>query len=125
MERGTRALEGLRIVVVEDGIHEALALEELLQRAGCAVLGPFATLDSAEHTIRTGEFDAALLDVSVSGEESYPLAALLRDTGVPFIFLTGYDAYLLPQEWQTAPYLEKPIDREALIAMMEREFAGA
>jgi DNA-binding response OmpR family regulator len=117
------ALKGLRVVVIEDGLHEALALEELLRRIGCMVVGPFATLDSAEHAIRAGELDAALLDVSVAGEESYGLATLLRDARVPFIFLTGYDVYLLPEEWQTAPCMEKPVDSEALIAAMRREFA--
>ena len=58
----------------------------------------------------------------MAGEESYSLATLLRAGGVPFIFLAGYDAYQIPEEGKSAPYLEKPTDSEELVAMMVREF---
>jgi hypothetical protein len=35
-------------------------------------------------------FDAAMLDVNLNGNKSYPVADALAARGVPFVFSTGY-----------------------------------
>lgn len=64
-----------------------------------------------------------MLDVNLAGEPCFPAAAALQARGVPFIFLTGYDAMAtLPPEYKEVPRLEKPVDDDALGRMMARIF---
>ena len=39
-----------------------------------------------------GEFDFAILDVSLNGEMSHPIAVVLDARGLPYAFATGYGA---------------------------------
>lgn len=53
-------------------------------------------------------FDAAVLDVNLAGERVFPLAALLRERGVPFLFASGYGEAGLPSEYCDCLVLQKP-----------------
>ena len=118
---GEAALQGLRVLVVEDAFSMALVLETALTAVGCSVLGPAARLEKAWPLVEQ-EFDGAILDVDLDGEEAYPLAVRLRERGVPFILTTGYEATSLHPDFRDAPRIEKPFEVEALIAMMAQVF---
>ena len=60
------------------------------------------------------EFDAALLDVNLSGETVYPVAEILAFRNIPFAFITGYGTSALSSKYAKAPILHKPIDQQAL-----------
>lgn len=97
----------LHILIVEDEMLPAMLLETIIVDAGhvarkAARLPKAMELASAEH------FDAAVLDVNLAGEPVFPLAALLRKQGVPFLFASGYgEAGLLP-EYRGCVVLQKP-----------------
>ena len=55
--------------------------------------------------------DAAVLDVNLNGQMSYPVADALAARGVPFVFSTGYNKVRLPNSYQNFPVLQKPFDR--------------
>src|SRR5471032_1103864 len=84
-------LSGRRILVVEDEVMVAWALEDMLTGLGCAVVGPAARVKQALAMISAGAIDAAVLDVNLNGEKSYPVADALAVLGVPFVFSTGYN----------------------------------
>ena len=62
--------------------------------------------------------DAALLDVNLAGELSYPVASRLDTLAVPFVFATGYGAPGLPERWGGHLVIQKPFQLEALASAM-------
>ena len=83
-------LAGKRVMVVEDEMLIALLVEDMLEDAGCIVVGPFACVSDALAAAKTEVVDLALLDVNVAGEKVFPVAHALEARGVPFLLLTGY-----------------------------------
>lgn len=87
---GERLL-GKRILVAEDEALVALELQQALESEGADVLGPAESLLKALETVtHAAEIDAAVLDIDLAGEDVYPIAELLLQRGVPFVFYTGY-----------------------------------
>jgi CheY-like chemotaxis protein len=116
-------LTGLRVLVVEDTFLVAEVIADLLDSCGCTVLGPVPRVASALPMVREAELDGALLDVNLAGELCFPVAAALRERGLPFVFLTGYDdSSIIPEEFQAVPRLSKPIDRRTLAETVAGEF---
>jgi len=113
-------LAGMRILVVEDVLLMADVIRDQLEECGCTVVGPVAHLEDAMALAREAPLDGALLDVNLGGgERSFPLAAILRERRVPYVFLTGYDSpNEFPAEYRDAPRLGKPFRfREFIDAM--------
>ena len=103
---------GRRILVVEDDFLIAQDLQRALEALGAVVLGPVPRVADALAMLE-GEAvqpDAATLDVNLDGEMVYPLADDLRARGVPFLFVTGYDAGSIPRDYAEVPVCEKPGD---------------
>lgn len=103
-------LTGARVLVLEDETLVSMMVEDMLIDLGCEVVGPFAKLEQALAFIDGGDgkLDAALLDVNLGGERSFPMAEALAGKGVPFVFTTGYDESGLPEVWRGRPTLRKP-----------------
>jgi CheY-like chemotaxis protein len=109
------ALKGLRVLVVEDMLLMAEVIRECLESFGCEVIGPVAKLTPALAVAREEQFDAAVLDINLAGDLSFPVADLLRSRGIAFVFVTGYDvATILPRQFQGAPRLAKPFAEDDL-----------
>jgi CheY-like chemotaxis protein len=122
-------LAGRRVLVVEDEFLLAMELEALLKEHGCEVLGPAPTVEWALALIYDGKPDLALLDVNLKGLRAAPVAAALRDRGVPFVLITGYGSEQLREaELRAAPRLDKPINsrdlRRAVARALEAARAG-
>src|SRR5260370_25687476 len=84
-------LRGLRILVVEDNFLMAESVRDLLDECGCETVGPAPSLAVALALAGQEPLDGALLDINLAGEDCFPVARLLRERGVPFILLTGFD----------------------------------
>ena len=111
----TRALQGRRVLVIEDESLVAMLLETILDDMGCAVVGPESNIDDGLLAVTTeGALDAALLDVNVAGREVFPVAEALRARGVPFVFSTGYGEAGLPDHWRGHPTIQKPFTESAI-----------
>jgi len=70
----------------------------------------------------------ALLDINLGGDLSFPLAGLLEERGVPYVFITGYDeGSLFPPEYRKVRKLSKPFDAKDVAEVLEvwRRMAGA
>lgn len=109
-------LAGKRVLVVEDEFLVAVQVEELLEEAGCVVVGPFARVPAAVSAARAEDIDAALLDVNVAGEKVFPVAHVLEERGIPFLFVTGYGQAALPKnrpDWEACakPFHPKQLAR--------------
>ena len=100
-------LKGLQVLVVEDEAMVSMVIEDFLDTLGCRVVSS-ARLDDAMEKARVLPLDAAVLDVNLAGELSYPVAQILRARGVHVVFATGYGRAGLPPELQDIAVLSKP-----------------
>lgn len=87
---GGLSLQGRTILVVEDESLVALLLQDALEDAGATVVGPCYTFAETLRTVRSESFDAAVLDVDLSGEDVFPAAEELERRGIPFVFHTAH-----------------------------------
>ena len=114
----TAVLEGIRVLVVEDEFLVATLIEDMLLAAGCVVAGPIPRLSEALDAADRGTFDAAVLDVNLGGDRVYPVADALSRRNVPFVFVTGYGASVLPGEYAECPRLCKPFKMADLLGKL-------
>jgi CheY-like chemotaxis protein len=113
-------LDGVRVFLVEDEAMVAMLIEDMLADLGCVVIGLAATAEGAIRKISTLSFDAAILDINLSGADSYPVASALTRAGTPFLFSTGYGAGAIPDTFRRVPVLTKPFTA----AHLERTLAS-
>jgi CheY-like chemotaxis protein len=110
-------------LVVEDTLLAAEALCELLELNGCTPVGPAPRCSKALNLLQREEPDAALLDINLAGEYSFPVAEALQERGIPFAFLTGYtDDAVVPQRYRAIPKLGKPLDVNELQHVLAEHF---
>src|SRR5262249_32086974 len=88
----------MRVLVVEDEWMLALSIAGLVHRLGGDVVGPIGHLREAVALGEDAPVDAAILDLNLHGEMTFPVAKALQERDVPFLFLTGYNAALVPKE---------------------------
>ena len=86
----------------------AMNIEDMLLELGHEVAGLASRLAPALALARERDFDAAMLDVNLAGEPSFPVADALRARAIPFIFATGYGREGLREDYRDAPVLQKP-----------------
>ena len=106
--------EGRRVLVVEDEMTIALMIEEMLHDLGAQVIGPESRLDAALRLAGEAPIDAAILDVNIRGGNSYPVADILAERGIPFIFCSGYNEWALEERHRDRPRLMKPYSLKEL-----------
>lgn len=112
-------LENRRILVVEDEYIIAADLAASLAELGVTVIGPANSIVDALNLLeRELVPDAAVLDVNLGQEKVYPVADALRERGVPFVFATGYDDFVVPDQYAGVPRCEKPVDMHALSRLL-------
>jgi DNA-binding response OmpR family regulator len=85
-----------RVLIVEDETMVSMLIEDMTSDLGAEVVGPAAKFEQAMALALEADFDLAVLDVNLDGLVVYPVADVLRDRGIPFIFLTGYDSSVVP-----------------------------
>ncbi|MFT2215669.1 response regulator [Rhizobium giardinii] len=112
----------IRILIVEDEYLVALHLEDLLREMGHRVLYSASRIDEALQLARTSEIDFAVLDVNLAGVQSFPIADVLRERGIPFVFATGYGPDGLIDGYRHETALRKPYEAGELADTIARAF---
>jgi DNA-binding response OmpR family regulator len=111
--------EGRSILIVEDEPLIAMMLEDFLESMGHSVRGTCDTVSGALEEAGKGGFDLAILDVNLKGESVWPVAALLRDRGTPFVLASGGHVEPPPPEFKNAPMIEKPFTIDRVTPIIE------
>jgi DNA-binding NtrC family response regulator len=111
-------LDGTQILILEDEPIIGLALEDMLQRQGAFVLLA-SGIEEALELIATKAVESAILDVNVHGSRSYPVAAMLAERGIPFIFATGYGDRAHPADFAAVPTIAKPYSADDIRNALE------
>lgn len=121
MEPIRTGVAGLRLLLVEDEYLLATFLSQALEDMGAEVVGPVATVDDALSLIEHDTaIDAAILDVDLRGEASYPVADVLASRDVPFVFASGYERRALPDRYRHVDMCPKPFDPGMLTQALAR-----
>lgn len=113
-----------RVLVVEDEPMIAMMFDEMIQDFGSEVIGPVSQIKEALRLASTAELDAAVLDINLGGAVVYPVADVLQERGIPFIFATGYRREALPARFAESTALPKPFTYATLADALEAALAG-
>lgn len=126
MSQELSMLQGARVLLVEDDFFIGLEYVEHLTRWGVKIIGPAISDAEARKLLVGVQIDAALLDVSIQGGDSFALAQDLHEAKTPFAFITAYasDAKMFPEPLKTAVRLGKPVHESQLNALLTTLLAG-
>ena len=115
----TTPLDTLRFMIVDDEMIIALDLEAMLEDLGHTVVETVSRVDRGMELAKTSDIDMAILDINVRGQTSFPIAQILRDRSVPFIFSSGYGEGGLIDGFRDELVLTKPYDTEGLRRILQ------
>jgi DNA-binding NtrC family response regulator len=118
------AIKGRRILVIEDSPVVAPFTADVLADLGCEVVGPAPNMAAARELIDDEQIDAAMVDVHIRGERSFPLCEALAAKGVPFVLTSGYGDWQTPDKWQDRPRLQKPYTIDQVEDVLAALFAS-
>jgi len=113
-----------RIMIVDDDVFIAMALEENLRSIGYDVVGTAVTGKAAIETARERRPDLILMDIILPGEPDGIGAAqqIISELDIPVVFITGYkDIQLLNRAKEVQPfgYILKPLQELQLKAVID------
>jgi DNA-binding response OmpR family regulator len=114
------------VLIAEDEMLLAMMLSDLMENAGYHVLVT-ARLAKGLELAASEPIDAAILDINLAGQDSFPLADALSRRGIPFIFASGYGRDDVPEAHRDVAVLQKPYDTaeiQAAIATLLRARAN-
>lgn len=101
-------LRGRNVLLVEDNMIIAMDGEDALRDLGAEV-STVASVGRAQEAITVQSIDLAVLDFNLGHETSLPVADLLTQKGIPFLFATGYgDGLELPERFAHIVLVKKP-----------------
>lgn len=107
---GAPDLTGKNVLVVEDDYYVASDTAAALRGAGADVLGPCPTEEDALRLLEDENPTAVVLDLNLGGGgPRFKIAHKLVKRGTPFIFLTGYDPDVIPEDLSHVLRLQKPV----------------
>ncbi|MDU9415085.1 response regulator [Pseudomonas sp. zfem005] len=124
-EAGSRSLQGMRVLLVDDDVRNIYALSALLDEVGLDVSAARDGLEAIESYQRE-PFDLILMDMAMPNMDGYTATRLLKDEhgcNIPIIALTAHAMKGDREKCITAgadDYLAKPVSRQELIDLLHR-----
>jgi two-component SAPR family response regulator len=101
-------IDARRILILEDEYFLADDCAKAVARCGMQVIGPFADAANALQALKGNHPDGAIIDINLRGVMAYPVADVLQDRSVPFVFYTGYVELNLPKRFANVIRVAKP-----------------
>ena len=119
------SLEGLRVLLAEDGPDNRRLIRVLLQRAGAEVVTAENGRDALDKIREEGPFDVILMDMQMPEMDGYEATRRLRQDGctTPVLALTAHALSSARARCLAAgcdEYLSKPVDRDKLLQVVAR-----
>jgi len=111
-------LEQVRVLLVEDDPIIGLDLRQTLEAAGAIVLGPAYDVDGALALLDCSQVDVGVLDNLIIGGDSRPIADVLSQRGVIFVFNTSHRGDL-KNHYPAVPIIDKPSRLGELVRILQ------
>jgi CheY-like chemotaxis protein len=112
-------LEDRRILVVEDEFLQAMEVCTQLKAAGAVAVGPVGGYtDAMAFIAANNRIDLVVLDISLGEDLTFPIADVLSERDIPFIFTTGYSQSVFPSRFADAQFCGKPLDFTQLLRLI-------
>ena len=93
----------------------ALELSDAIEAAEGQVVGPARTVAEAIQVIDDDDIDGAILDRTLLDGKVTPVAAILIERAIPFIFYSGSNPDRLKEEYPEVRQFQKPTASERLV----------
>jgi CheY-like chemotaxis protein len=119
-----QTLSGCQVLIVEDDYYQAHDYKQLLEEAGATVVGVTASVPDLDSLLARVSIDVGLIDINLGGSLSLDFARGLRERAIPFMFVTGYDAAMLPDDLSDVPCISKPADHVRILTELARTAAS-
>jgi hypothetical protein len=108
-------------------VYEGHFLEQP-PRATLALLGmlqfydprPYRDPNDARAELVEQRPDAVVLDINLGHGPTFKLAEVLKDQGIPFVFVTGYGHDVIPGEFDDIERLEKPAHLRRIVSAIAK-----
>ena len=100
-----------------------MMIEDMLSDLGCTAVVAAATISKALALVAEQEFDAAILDLNLSGNSAYEVADALSARGVPFFFSTGNNLHGIREGYRDQHILRKPFTADDLARVFMQFFS--
>jgi CheY-like chemotaxis protein len=114
-----RAADVKDIFLVEDEAFIRMMIADMIEELGHRVVAEAGNLPDAARLATTTQFDLAILDININGDEIFPVAKIIAGRNVPFVFASGYGARGLPEPFLDRTVLQKPFLVEQLRQAIE------
>lgn len=98
----------LSVFLVEDEAIIRMMIAGMVEELGHDVVAEAGNIAEALKIAKTSDFGIAILDINVGGQRIEPVAEILNDRHVPFVFASGYGAAGLPEQYRDRTVLQKP-----------------
>ena len=105
--------------MLEDHFLLAEDLRELREEAGAEVVGPFSDAALAIAAVDQQRPTCAIVDINLGSGASFVPAKALLARKVPVLFVSGYDADVVPPDLSPVLYLRKPARKEEILHAVE------
>ena len=112
------------ILLVEDEPMISMMLADLLAKNGHRVDGPHSRIQEALEAATNNKLKAGILDINLRGKSVFPIADVLIERKIPFIFLTGYSDDAIASRYNHIPILQKPVEPENIWAALKDTSKG-
>lgn len=106
------ALSGF--LIVEDEPMIAMLMEDCLDDVGHKVAAICATVTEALAALAQHTVTAAILDVHLGQETSWPIAKILQERAIPYLVSSGNSDVEFPDDVTPVSVLAKPFTHAAL-----------
>jgi DNA-binding LytR/AlgR family response regulator len=110
------------VLMIEDDYYHAA---RALRGADAEVMGTCPTAEAARDELEERRLDAVALDGNLGLGAACKLAETLKDRGISFVFVTGYDQQVIPPEFEHVEPLEKPVELRRIVAAVSKLVAKA
>ena len=103
-----------RFLIVEDEPMIAMLVEDSLEDMGHRVAAICHSVDTALSALAEHHVDAAILDIHLGQQTSWPVARALQEANVPYMVSSGNADVDFPEGVNAVSILAKPFTHSAL-----------
>jgi CheY-like chemotaxis protein len=112
------------VLLVEDEALIRMMIAGMIEGMGHTVVAEAENMGEALKLAQTADFEIAVLDINAGGTRIDPVADIISERCLPFVFGSGYGSAGMPERFRDRPVLQKPFLAETLRGAIETALGG-